>query len=88
MSSKTKNPFVTFTQNQVAIIEASCYTIQTGLDFYTHDSHFIFNEKMANKHYNKILKELRVTIKYGTPKEKYSALTCIANLRVEPVRIH
>lgn len=83
-----KNPFISYTLDQVRNAEASLYVIQVGNDLYCHGKSHSYSKRTAQRYFNKILSSLIYTVENGTDDEKDDALRFIRTLRIMPLRIN
>lgn len=83
-----KNPFVTYTVEQILKFEKITYVVVAGMDFYDVKGNYFFKKSAAVRHYNTIRRELMNQAETGTPKQQKNARRVLRNLRIEPMRIH
>lgn len=86
--AKQNSVFRGFTEEDVKRAESSTFTIQVGPDFHTHNRSYVFTEKSAIVHYNKIINELLDMLEGGDKKEKKQAEFLLQNIFIRPLRIH
>ncbi|MCX9024622.1 MAG: hypothetical protein OIN85_00835 [Candidatus Methanoperedens sp.] len=83
-----KNPFVTYSEEEIKSTESTTFVLQAGSDFFETDGAFLFAEADAHHFYKNILGEVTRQIKEGTRSEKKNARRLLMNLRVMPFRVH
>ena len=86
--NKEKNPFVSYTIEEIFASEATTYVIQVGADLFGVKGRRIFTKVSAVRYYNKILKELCDQLKNGDAAQKENAKRVLADLKVLPLRVH
>lgn len=82
-----KNPFLGFSEGEVASAEASYYTIQIGDDLFFHKGKFVFNKRSAIIFYNRIINSLLHDLNNGTDNERKRAKKEIQKVLVRPLRV-
>ncbi len=85
---KEKNPFITYTVEEVMASEASAYVIQVGSEVFSVNGKWIFNKKSARIYYGKILRDILDQMQNGNKKERNNAQKVLENFKVLPLRLH
>lgn len=85
---KNKSPFRGFTLDEVLEAESNSFVIQLGNNFYEKEGSFTFSIKEAEKYYDVLLDNILYTIDNGAEKQRKAALSCLATLKILPLRLH
>lgn len=88
MGRKKKNPFVTYTTDEILATEENTYIIQVGPDLFSTDTKLSFTKKQADHYFETILLALEDQIKNGTKRDKKEAKIILKNMRILPLRFH
>jgi len=83
-----KNPYVTYTLEEIMQIEAGHYFIQVGTDIFSDDGKMAFSKDRAEHLYDNILKDLTIMKKDGTELEQADAQGCLLFLQIHKMRIN
>jgi len=83
----TKNPFVSYTVEEILNAERDSFVVQIGYDLYRNKKkEHIFSRAEAEKHYNLILRNILHSIAHGDAKQRTSATRCLSGLSILPFR--
>lgn len=85
---KNKNPFVTYSEKEVALAESQYFVLHFGEELVSKGGYFFFTKDDINKLYRKTLKKLIDITKTGDNRNKKHALKMIAELVIRPMRLH
>lgn len=85
---KKKNPFVTYTKDEILSSEENTYIIQVGKDLFSTDTSYVFSKKMADHYYEQSLAALNDRLKNGNKKDKKVVKDIFKNFRILPLRFH
>jgi len=83
-----KSPYIGYTEQEVTQMERGYFCVVFGGDFIIQDKFYFFTLKEANKVYSNTLKNLIGIIADGDEKDRNYALDLIANLSIQPMRLH
>lgn len=88
--AKEKNPYVSYSLEDIQRIESN-FAIQLNDDlFYTEDGRYSFKMDKAEYFFNELKHGLSEIVKSDTEDDDQleHAWTCLLNLRIFPIRIH
>lgn len=85
---KKKNPFVTYSEKEVALAESQYFVLHFGKGLVTREGYFFFTKEDVEKLYRQTLKKLILKMKTGDSRNKKHALKMIAELVIRPMRLH
>lgn len=83
-----KNPYVSYSIEDVAKVEAGYYVIRVGSDLFSYNGKMAFDKKNADNYYQQVWDGLIDLIKNGGELEKEDAMHCLMHLQMFPLRIH
>lgn len=86
--SKNKSPYLGYTEEEVARMEAGYFTLRFGGDFMLEDNFYVFTKKEVSKLHKDTLRSLTKIVLDGNDKDRAYALELIAGLVIQPMRLH
>jgi hypothetical protein len=83
-----KNPFITYSLEEIMQIEAGHYFIQIGTDVFSEEGKMAFSRDRAEHLYDGILEDLTLLSENGNEIQQADAKACLLFLQIHSMRIH